>query len=322
MSAYIETEDFIAERDDSVMEIEDNGDGETARLTYTVTSIENGNPEDTVSSEPEDAYLWAKENLPATFIGLNRNRIRYAETVSDCNHVFELNFSSNADSSGLSGKLPEDANGNIINPYVSINTTGKTERKFYSIETVNWYLADGSGLTQTEDFKGGINVGSSGPQGVDVVAPNFSWNEKWYFLAETVSWEFLKSLGDYTGTTNTAAFRGMPQESVLFTGAYATPEANKEYIAITFNFQYSSGGTKQWFPLIYSEQFDKKGWHYAWVKYFDMVGPNGMTNKMPIQLNIEKVYFDNDFETYLGIGADLPATANIPLTYSGEPTPA
>lgn len=304
---------FIVERCDDELDLQyDAGSGEkTATVLYLVTGTEDGTLGAPVSCEPEDAWAWALENLPQELVGMALVRVVHKEVVNEAQHLMQAEYKFGQ--SEEDGKKTED--GVLINPFITVETTGKTERVYYSLATKSTKVpSDGPIIPNIIEFDGGINVGESGPEGVDIPAKNFTWTEKWYFQKNTVSWAYLASLGNLTGTINDDTFRGFAPECVMFLGISFSPETNSNYHVVTFSFQYNKGGTDYWVEKF--EEFQKSGWDYIWLYSVETVDANGNKVRKPVQLNQEQVCWHKDFPTVLKIGQNLPATANIPLTGS------
>lgn len=298
---------FHYERDDNDFDLEydDRERESTATVRYIVSCTSDGTLVGSpVACDPEDAWAWAVSHLPSSFAGIPRKKIKVSEVVNEYQTLFTVDFEPYSNEE-------KDDSGNLINPVVSVTTTGKNERKYYSIDTVQSLLPASERIfSEIVEFKNGINVGSSGPEGVDVPARNFAWTEKWYFVKNTVSWAYLNTLGAYTGVINDAIFRGFPEQSVMFMGSDFAPDSG-DYHIVTFHFQFNPGGRDTWvasFP-----EFDKKGWDYYWLYSVETMDPKAGKVKKPAQLNIEQVCKPKNFPELFLIGVDLPGTASIPL---------
>lgn len=302
---------FFYEREDNDLKLKNktSSGSKTGAVNFIVYCTVDGTENTSqVSAEPEDAWLWACANLPSTLAGMTQTNVEFGEVVSEGQFIMKAEYATSSSAT----------NGALVNPIVSVTTTGKTERKYYSLQTKNIYfptdkIFTGSSNESTErvKFGGGINVGENGPEGVDVPARNFAWTEKWYFVKGSVSWDYMQSLGDYTGMINKEEFRGFDAECVMFLGCDCAPESDGDYHVATFSFQYNKGGNEVWVNGF--DAFEKSGFDYYWL--YSIEAPSGAVKvKKPAQLNVEMVCKPENFTNMLKIGTDLPLTANIPLT--------
>ena len=117
-------------------------------------------------------------------------------------------------------------------------------------------------------------------------------------------------LAELTGTTNDDTFFGFDSEELLFLGASGSERTTG---ASTVNYNFEARKTEQNIP-VYKKDPDgpvqdgdilvaeKKGWHYLWVHYRprkikdkDTTPKTVLTGDVPVQANVEQVYYTQDF---------------------------
>lgn len=158
------------------------------------------------------------------------------------------------------------------------------------------------------DHGGLINVREGGVDGVDIVAPNLTFQITRTMPAATVDPTYHKTLGDLTGTVNNGAFKTFAAGEVLFLGANGSQKSPKEATGgagdwvITYEFAVSkneAAGTAAGIAFT-----NKKGWQYLWVYYKetkDNAAVPPVMVKKPVAVYLEDVYEYTDFSA-IGIG--------------------
>jgi len=170
-------------------------------------------------------------------------------------------------------------------PTVTFDTTGATQRRTHSIETVGSYPAG------APDFQNGINVTSQGIEGVEITIPQFTFRETHYFASDDVDAAYRTTLMNLTGTVNDANFRGFSRGEVLFLGA--TGSRNNDGIwELTYSFAVSRNVTNISVGNI--NGIDKEGWHYLWTYEEQQVNADRLITRT-VAVKVERVYEYADF---------------------------
>lgn len=177
---------------------------------------------------------------------------------------------------------------------LAFSTTGGTQRITQSRGTTA-YVASGT----APDFKGAIGVTKDSVEGVDIIAPVFSFQKTRTFPAYYVTNAYVKALSDATGTINSAAFMGFAAQEVLFVGAEGRQKSPEEPWTITFHFKAGPNLTGITVGTI--SNIAKKAWQYLWVLYQDTEDTTAKyLTKRPIAAYVEDVYRQTNFST-LGV---------------------
>jgi hypothetical protein len=177
---------------------------------------------------------------------------------------------------------------------LSFSTTGGTQRITQSRGTTS-YAASGT----APDFKGAIGVTKDSVEGVDIIAPSFSFQKSRTFPSYYVTNAYVKALSDATGTINSAAFMGFASQEVLFVGAEGRQKSPDEPWTITFHFK--SGPNLTGLSVGTITGIAKKAWQYLWVLYQDTEDTTAkFLTKRPIAAYVEDVYRQSNFST-LGV---------------------
>jgi hypothetical protein len=186
---------------------------------------------------------------------------------------------------------------------ISFSTTGASMNISHSIETVN-YNSHPNNADPAPIFDQAIMVGSDGSiSGTDIVIPTLTFTEVHSFAPSLITYNFIKTLSNLTGTTNNAAFRTFQAGEVLFTGAEGS--WNDNLINITYNFAMSPNLTSV--DAAGVTGLSKKGHELIWVYYQDEVDASAhAATKSARAAYVEKVYEGSDFD-------DLHPSPNVGL---------
>lgn len=256
-------------------------------------------------NEMDAVIAWARANLPVTFDEKPRRSFRISEDglTNPGEYKFILTF-----------KTPENEDESEeveINPTVEVDCVQGRMRMRYALKNVYGVKHRDMSLDSVPNFKGGINVSDNGIEGAEVVAPSFTWTETWNLPKTTATWSYLKAIGALRGRTNLAAFRGCPTATVLFLGCRAR-QKDKTKMQVVFSFEYAPHEelTLDQFPDFPDVAGKiKKAFDYIWAWVRERKDGN-RTMRQPMYISVDQVYKSADF-SLLGIGVDLPATANI-----------
>lgn len=154
------------------------------------------------------------------------------------------------------------------------------------------------------DMQKAIGVDSDSVAGVDVVIPALTWTETYDVPSEYVTADYIKSLGNLTGTVNDDTFRTFPAGEVLFVGASGSQEWDDQKgdgpWSLSYKFVQSPNADDLTVGTI--NGISKKGHEYLWVRYEPAVDGNDLL-KRPKHVYVNGVYKDGDF-SQLGIGTD------------------
>lgn len=179
----------------------------------------------------------------------------------------------------------------------TFDTTGGTQHLSYSHSTAATVSASGAGTPP--DYKKAIGVTPDGIDGVDVVAPQFMFNETHYLADTAITGAYKRTLREATGCVNAAPFRGWEAQEVLFLGARGSKRGAEDW-EITFGFSVQLNKTD--LELNGSLPFAKKGWEYLWIRYEEAVDTTAnVLVRRPKHGYVERVYQVYLFEL-LGLG--------------------
>ena len=194
----------------------------------------------------------------------------------------------------------------LKSPAIQFSTSGATTKITQAIATTdreadpNYPPGSPNALIAAPDVKGGIGLNASGAfDGIDIVIPQFSWQETYSFAPSAINFAFAMTLTALTGTTNASSFRGFAAGEVLFMGASGGIAKNDNEADVQFSFAAS--------PNVYGitigdcPAVDKTGWQYIWCRY--MEDPVALTKyKKPVGVYVNTVYKSSNFGL-LGIGS-------------------
>jgi hypothetical protein len=88
---------------------------------------------------------------------------------------------------------------------------------------------------------------------------------------------------------------------LLFLGVSGGPRSEDDY---EFAFKFSASPNRTGITIGAIPDIPKDGWAYLWVRYADAVGSVSVIKK-PVQVNVEQVYYTDDFGD-LGLGVTTP----------------
>jgi len=151
------------------------------------------------------------------------------------------------------------------------------------------------------EVNGGINWDGTQFNGVDIVAPNLVESYTLSLKKSRFTAQYKRRLAVYTGCVNLTAFKGWERGEVLFLGASASSNGDKDsdYIELTFKFAIAlnatdidMGGTGAIIP-------EKYGWHYAWAIWEN--SKDSPVFSKPTSVYVNRVYVEMDFAA-LGLG--------------------
>ena len=199
-----------------------------------------------------------------------------------------------------------DDDGDPLRRSRSFDTTGATQHI-----TQAYPVGSGSTLDFEKRFpstatnmSGAIGVDSNGVNGVDVVTPQFQWQETYEVPSTYVTGPYIVGVSTVTGTTNNASFRGFAAGEVLFLGCSGAQEWDESKgdgpWSLSYRFIASKNVTNQTIGSI--SGISKKGHEYLWVRYEDSVDSNQLLKK-PKAVYVNSVYRESDFSA-LGIGVN------------------
>lgn len=182
----------------------------------------------------------------------------------------------------------------------SFDTTGGTAKITQAKQHIASFAPPGK---TPPNHHGAIGVNDRGDvEGVEIVVPNFRWEEKHVFDARLVGWGYSQVLKALTGFVNAESFRGFPAGQVRFDGGRGgASNKDPKHIEITYLFAQSDDVTGVTSGNITG--ISKGGWQYIWYEYetTDDTQANRKA-KQPIAAHVEQVYYPANF-TLLGIGS-------------------
>jgi hypothetical protein len=193
-----------------------------------------------------------------------------------------------------------DDEGDPLRRSRSFDTTGATQHitQAYPIGSA----AEKRFPSNAANMSGAIGVDSNGVNGVDVVTPQFQWQETYEVPSMYVTGPYIIGVSTITGTTNNAGFRGFAAGEVLFLGCSGSQEWDEAKgdgpWSLSYRFVASKNVTNQTIGSITG--ISKKGHEYLWVRYEDTVDSSSLL-KRPKAVYVNSVYRESNFSA-LGIG--------------------
>jgi hypothetical protein len=199
---------------------------------------------------------------------------------------------------------PSNTPGNRLPPTFRFSTSGGKSKMTVSYQVVASYPASD---TSVDDYGGLIGSKSDGPpDGIEVEAPGFSWQETWYPRVTKLTWPYALKVRNLSACTNVAKFRAFDPGEVLFLycegGRTGKRDENDDEVGeLTFHFASNPNATGLSVGTI--NNIDKKGWEYMEIKCRNVVldGPPKRTVQQPYAVYIHRVFREGDF-VQLGIG--------------------
>lgn len=180
----------------------------------------------------------------------------------------------------------------------SFDTTGGSAKITQALEHIQSYAASGT----APDHKGAINVTENGPEGCEIVIPQFKWTETHQLPAAFATFAYSDIVEALTGTVNLNQFRGKPAKSVRFDGGQGSgSNRDPNLVEITFHFTRGLAISSATYGDITG--VDKDAWEYLWFEYErqeDATANKGVHR--PFAAHVERTYEAADWSV-LGIGS-------------------
>ncbi|MDO8302566.1 MAG: hypothetical protein Q7T18_04920 [Sedimentisphaerales bacterium] len=139
------------------------------------------------------------------------------------------------------------------------------------------------------DFKGAINVDDNSVNGVDIVVPQYNWNEQRYY--SSISSGYQQTLYLLTGKVNSGSWHGYAQGEALFLGASGSRKGGGSW---EMNFKFAASPNKTGIQIGSITGIAKKGWEYLWVRY-EKNTSGGVLVQTPASVHVHQVYEYGDF---------------------------
>jgi hypothetical protein len=162
------------------------------------------------------------------------------------------------------------------------------------------------GKGSAADVKEAIGLTAEDVAGCDILVPKMEWS-KTVQRAE-ITFEYLITLLNLVGKTNSTIFYGFPVGTLLYLGAEPSTSqgqlANGEEFPIwglTHQFAYERNRLN--FGISNITVPEKKGWHYLWAKYGLAVSDNRLLQP-PEAVYVQRVYEAGNYEL-LEIGTEF-----------------
>lgn len=195
----------------------------------------------------------------------------------------------------------------------SFDTTGSTEKIFYSRKSIINYNTEGA-TNLADDYAGGINVNAHTVEGVDIKTRKFSLEASQTYALTDITGDLIGSIHRLTGTVNgflwTPLIQGIlftfyPGE-VLFDGARGSVKEDGN-VQITYKFDCSlsvddpdvdnppEARNGNAFMVGDIQVTQKNGWDYLWVAYEQEPAGASSVIQKAIAVYIEQVYEYVDF---------------------------
>ncbi len=177
----------------------------------------------------------------------------------------------------------------------AFDTTGGSFHITHSKETRNKYG------TTTVDYKQAINVVKDGGdmrvEGSDIVIPSLKLSYSIRQPQGVVDEEYARMIARLTGCTNSTEFRGFDPGEVLFLGGTGSDGTNAE---AEVTLQFAAEQNLQDLMIGAISGIEKAGFDLLWVMWKDDED-GGKPTKSPLQVNVERVYEEQDLAGILGL---------------------
>ena len=168
-------------------------------------------------------------------------------------------------------------------PTFSIEIGTASVKATQSLQTMGRYGTDSS----VPDFKGAIGVTKEGVEGVDIMVPTITWNERQLLPNSQVNQSYIKTLLNTTAKMNDAQFRIFASGEALFLGGTLAQSTERDGWEANFRWLGSPNDSNIAVGGITVAQ--KLGHDYLWIKYNEN-SSNGATVKIPKYAFVERVY--------------------------------
>lgn len=165
-----------------------------------------------------------------------------------------------------------------------------------SLSTVNSYVASGI----APDHNQAVNVQPDGKiEGADVLFPASTFTLTFENDTAFFSDAYLLAVEGLIGKVNSAAYRGRPAGSLLFSGARGSVKSEGR-TALAYSFAYSPNATGLTIGSIGS--IAKDGWDYLWVLWKPQADATAKTIvREPQAVYVERMYERDDFFSVLKV---------------------
>ena len=263
------------------------------------------------SADDNDIHEHILTNAPSTHLGLYGDSYTLKPIkIDDTDSVWRAELTYKLpDEEKEQQKQQDQADRNAERTWeISFSTTGASMNISHSLETVN-YASHANNSDPAPIFDQAIMVGADGSiAGTDIVIPTLTFTEVHSFAPSLITYLFIKTLSNLTGTTNNATFRDFAAGEVLFTGAEGS--WNDNLINITYNFAMSPNLTSV--DAAGVTGLAKEGHELIWVYYQDDVDSSAhAATKSARAAYVERVYEESDFNDLhpqAGVGLDNAIT--------------
>jgi len=183
------------------------------------------------------------------------------------------------------GEAQYSASKPLTQPIFSIEIGTASTRFTNSLMTVGSYAPLGQLI---QNYQQAIGVTKDGIEGVDVMVPSFTWNERHFIPDSRVNQGYLLMLYNATARMNDAQFRIFAPGEALFLGC--TLNESTELPGWEGNFRWIGSPNAVNFNVGPNITVAAKlGHDYLWIKYKDSIS-NGSTVKIPQNVFVERVY--------------------------------
>ena len=117
-------------------------------------------------------------------------------------------------------------------------STGGGTQRITQGANINNYAPSGE---TAPDFKGAINVGPNGVEGIDTIVPDFQFSETHIADATAIDTAYKLAVAGATGKFNNATWKGFAAKTVQFLGASGTRRgaADADSWEITYSFRFA-----------------------------------------------------------------------------------
>lgn len=173
---------------------------------------------------------------------------------------------------------------------IDFDISGATQKITQSLEVLQTYYLDGD---TPVDYQGALGVTKDGIEGIEIVVPTLSWNQRFILPDSAVDDEYLAGLMDIVGHTNGGQFGAFGPGTVLQSGMSGSKKG-KEQWDLSAKFAASKNVSGRTIGQITG--INKGGWEYLEVHYADAADEAAKRlYRKPIQVDVHRVYDSADF---------------------------
>lgn len=235
---------------------------------------------DVIATDEVTAKSYLEADVPATLVGMVLTDAQIVERKGDDAWLGEVKWElRQRQEIGDAAKFSLEIGGEMVKITQGLTTTA--------------YAPSGK---QAPDFKGAINVTSSGVQGVNIMVPYMKFSYSKVIALTDFTTAFVTTTYDLAATVNNAAFGpgGMfAAGEVRFDGLQA---ADRDHDSVELNYKFTANPNATGLTVGDISGISKEGHEYLWVLYEEKEDATAKKLvKQPRATYVHKVYSSTDF---------------------------